>query len=156
MNAKIEKMFTDAEGRYLEAGEIKMLTSYADGLPRRLGVMKLVERHEDDILTEVVETVSREHPELIRKYDQFDEYARRDVSKVLRYCAIAMVRNDMSFLEENLLYWLRTILHSFFSLKILDTTYRSLAQSVERKIGSERTELIAPYLRRTHEVLTTR
>ncbi len=154
MNTTMQKIFSEAEGRYLEDQEFQELQNYASSLPERVRASQAVEKAEEAIVSAAVDKMMQGFPELQKKHDSLEGKATRDVSLVLRYCTLAMVRDDMDFLEKKLLYWLRTILQSFFARRVLDVTYRELAMASQRHLDDDTLRLVAPYLKRAHEVLT--
>ncbi len=154
MNTEIKEMFSDAEGRYLEADESQKLKQFAQSLQSRLETMEAVKAAEKAIVSETLDAVWETHPEIESRYTKARENCTRDVTLVLRYCAMAMVREDMTFLRDKMLYWLRTILQAFQFGPILDTTYRVLPRRVEAHLTPGQVQLLAPYLKETHRVLT--
>lgn len=154
MNAYLNQMFSDASGRYLDRDEVAKLNEFARSLPVRMKAMQMVEQAEEAILEDTINEVFRKHPDFASKHMHARDKCRRDVGYVLRYCAMAMVRNDIDGLKERLLFWLQTILHSFEFKDTIDTTYRTLLVSCERHLPEKYFDLIAPYLRLTHRILS--
>lgn len=154
MNKEMTAMFSEAEGRYLEGEEAQKLLQFASSLNARLETMEAVQAAEDRIVGETIEEVWSAHPGFERKHDKAGARCTRDVTLVLRYCAMAMVRQDMKFLRDKLLYWLRTILQSFHFGEVIDTTYRMLPRRVEHHLTPGQVKLLAPYLKEAHRVLT--
>lgn len=154
MNNQLETMLTEAEGRYLSSAEEAKLTVYMDSLPRRMAAMRAVEAAESKIIAKTLADLLGAHPEYKERYKMFGKKARRDIVLVLRYCALAMVRDDESVLAERLLYWLQTIFTAFNFGPALDTAYRALARHAEEELAAEHVELLAPYLRLAHQIIT--
>ena len=154
MNAKLNNLFTQAEGRYLSADEMRHLRGYASSLEERLAAMQAVEKAEGRIVQETLDEVWRVHPDFAQRHHMSREKCTRDVTLVLRYCTLAMVQDDDSFLTDKLLHWMRTILHSFKFDSSIDTTYRALPRAAERHLDPKVARLLEPYLRTTHKILT--
>ena len=154
MNHTLENMLIEAEGRYLSPEESRQLLKYAASLELRLAAMTALEKIEPKIVDEVLAIVWQRHPEFERAHHQAKERCRRDVTLVLRYCAQAMLREDEQFLQDKMLHWLHTILHSFHFGKVIETTYRALPQRVEANLSAQYHQLLAPYLTLTMETLT--
>ncbi|TVR03860.1 MAG: hypothetical protein EA398_03660 [Deltaproteobacteria bacterium] len=154
MNPSLQSLFSQSEGRYFSQEEARTLTDFASGMDARLSAMHAVDAHEDAIVRETIDAVWAQHPDFETRHADARARGERDVRLVLRYCTQAMVRQDMTFLEEHLLYWLRTILQAFRMGPVIDTTYRLLPQRVEAHLSADQVRLLAPYLRRTHELLT--
>jgi hypothetical protein len=154
MNSRFETMFAEAEGRYLNPDEVARMTSYTESLGARLSAMKAIEAVEAKIIDEVIDEVWRKHADFERRHVDARDKARRDITLALRYCALAMVRDDETFLTDKLLYWMRTILQAFHFGKVIDTTYRSLIERSSAHLDPRHFRLVEPYLRLTHQVLT--
>lgn len=154
MNREIRGMLSDAEGRYLEPTEQSMLKEFADSLDARLESMRAVQAVETEVVETVVETVMEDHPEASAKHDELEDKMRRDVTLVLRYCTMAMVREDESFLEEKLLHWFRTIIEAYEMGEYADTGYSTLVDACEQHLDDEHFRRLRPYLERTHDVLS--
>jgi len=154
MNTQFESMFSEAEGRYLLAGETRKLDNYAKSLENRIAAMQALEQAESKILEETNSALFRAMPELESNHFEAVSKSERDMRLVLRYCALAMVRDDQGYLEEKLLHWLRTILHAFKFPRALDIAYRTLAERTEAHLEPQHAALVVPYIRLTHSVLT--
>lgn len=154
MNTRFESMFADAEGRYLSQDEIQRVTTYTESIGARLAAMKAVEAVEAKIIEEVIEEVWKKHADFERRHVDAREKAKRDITLALRYCALAMVRDDDSFLTDKLLYWMRTILQAFHFGQVIDTTYRALIVRTQAHVDARHFRLIEPYLKLTHQILT--
>ncbi|TNE48869.1 MAG: hypothetical protein EP343_13350 [Deltaproteobacteria bacterium] len=154
MNVTIEQMLNEAEGRYLTAEELKQVNEFTASIPKRIAAMKSIERSEERIVAEVINVVWQRHPEFEAKHNYSKAKCTRDVGLVLRYCSMALLRNDTHFLSEKLLVWLRTILNSFEFGNTIDTTYSQLMEASKRHIKGEYYEMLEPYLQLTHHVLT--
>lgn len=154
MNTQLDTMFAEAEGRYLQGAEERALLDYADSVARRVEAMRAVEKAESKIVEETLTAVWSRHPDFEHKHAQARDRGRRDITLVLRYATLAMVRNDETVLSERLLYWLATILAANNMAAVVDTCYRTLALRTEANLSPEHTALMAPYLRLAHTILT--
>jgi hypothetical protein len=154
MNTRLETIFSDAEGRYLQGAEERALLDYAESVPSRLAATKAVEAAEDTIIDETLAEIWSRHPDFEHKHPAAKDRARRDITLVLRYAALAMLRNDETLLTERLLYWLATILAAQNMTTVVDTAYRTLALRTEANIAPEHTARMAPYLKLAHGILT--
>jgi hypothetical protein len=154
MNRTIEKMFNDAEGRYLEPTEQSKLTGFAETLETRLSVMRSVQQHEEEMVENAIDTAMNEHPDMPSKHNFAREKAERDMTLVLRYCAMAMVRDDEDFLNHKLLHWFRTIVRAFEMEHSIDTAYAELMKQARDHLDGHEYEMLEPYLELVHQNLT--
>lgn len=154
MNTQIESLFSSAEGRYLALEEERQIIDYTRTLDARLATMRAVQAAETSIVEGCLNDIWSQHPDMQSAPPVVREKARRDMTLVLRYAALAMVRDDPKMLEERLLYWLATILNSFGLMPVVDTGYRAMGRRVEAVLRPEQGALISPYLRQVHQTLT--
>jgi len=153
MNPTIEEMMDDARGRYLEPAEQSTLTDFAETLEERLAAMRAVEEHEQQMVDEAVETMFQEHPDAASRHEFVKEKAKRDMILVLRYCALAMIRDDKEALDQQLLHWFATIVDAFEMRDLLETSYRALLESAADRLDAEHFQWIKPYIERVIERL---
>lgn len=153
MNNTIEKMFSEAEGRYLEPTEQSALTQYASTLEKRLGAMRAIQEHESSVIDASVSSMLAKFPDAGKKHKHVAEKAARDMTLVLRYCAMSMVRDSTEFLENQLLHWFRTIILSFEMQEMVEHAYGELIEQSKSQLEAEHYELIAPYLEITFNAL---
>lgn len=153
MNGDIRGMLSDAEGRYLEPTEQSMLKEFAESLDTRLETMRAIQAKEGEMVEPAVQAVIEHHPEAAERLDQLEDKTRRDVTLVLRYCTMAMVRDDMSFLEDKLLHWFRTIIQAYEMTDFADTAYSKLLATADNGLEDEHYKIIRPYLETSHGIL---
>jgi hypothetical protein len=153
MNNTIEQMFSEAEGRYLEPTEQSALTQYASSLEARLAAMRAIQEHESTIIENAVKSMFAAYPDAKQKHKHVQEKAVRDMTLVLRYCAMSMVRDSTEFLENQLLHWFRTIILSFEMQQMVEHAYAQLIEEAKGSLDAAHFELIAPYLEITHNAL---
>lgn len=154
MNAEFNKMFSQAEGRYLEPTEQAALIDYATSLEARLAAMRAIQEHEGAIVDACVSAMLEEQPEMYERHMNVREKATRDMTLVLRCCAMAMVRDSEDYLEQRMLPWFRTIINAFDMLSAVERSYRELLGQAEAHLDADHFNLIAPYLKLTHDKLS--
>lgn len=153
MNQSIERMFSEAEGRYLEPTEQSALTQYASSLEKRLEAMRAIQEHESEMIDAAVDSMFEAFPDASKKHKHVREKAARDMTLVLRYCAMSMVRDSTEFLENQLLHWFRTIILSFEMQEMVDHAYGDLNEQAKSMLSAEHYEMIGPYLEITQNAL---
>lgn len=154
MNRQFDKLFSEAEGRYLEPTEQAALIDYANSLEARLAAMRAIQEHEGEIVEASVDAMLGEQPEVFERHVQVREKSIRDMTLVLRCCAMAMVRDSEDYLEMRMLPWFRTILNAFDMQQAAARAYRELIAQVEVHLEPEHFELVAPLLKLTHDKLS--
>lgn len=148
MNPTIEEMMDEARGRYLEPAEQSALIDYAETLEERLAAMRAVEEHEQQMVDEAVEKMFAEHPDAASRHEFVEEKAKRDMILVVRYCALAMIRDDVEALDQQLLHWFATIVDAFEMRDLLETSYLALIEAADSRLDEQDFDWIAPYFQR--------
>jgi hypothetical protein len=152
MNQTINNILANVEGRYLTKSEQQQIREWAEGFDARAKAATEVESKERDIVEGAMGQVMKSFPDLQEKYQDPDRKGREDFSLTLRYATLAMVKDDMKFLDDALLRWFRTILSGLgFSGQFLREAYTSLQQQAKKHLSAESYALMEPYLARVVE-----
>ncbi|MBL9008307.1 MAG: hypothetical protein JNJ46_28865 [Myxococcales bacterium] len=155
MNRQIQDMFGSAEGRYLTAAEQSLLREYAQGLDARLSAMAEISAKESTIVEQTVKEIFRAYPDVEKKYKNAMQTCIRDETLVLRYTAMAMLRNDPQFLSDSLLTWLATILKGVgFAPHFIEDTYKTMALVAGRELSPATAKLLHPFVMQCAAVLS--
>lgn len=154
MNRKIAGIMRSAEGRYLTSEEMNTVIETARDFERRLGIMKRLEEKEQAIVMPAVEKAFEKFPDFPKVRPMAPEKGTRDVTLVLRYCALAMAYNDAEMLKEKLLYWLKTIFVAMeFDPNFVRHTYETVKEQVAKEMSAEDAEEINQYVNIVIDVL---
>ena len=157
MNRQILEMFNSAEGRYLTASEQSTLRDYAQGLEARLAAMSEISGKETTIVEQTVREIFRAYPDMEKKFKNAMQTCIRDETLVLRYTAMAMLRNDPQYLNDSLLTWLSTILRGVgFAPHFIEDTYKTLALVAGRELSPATAKLLHPFVLQCAAVLSGR
>ena len=157
MNGQILEMFNSAEGRYLTASEQSTLRDYAQGLEARLAAMSEISGKETTIVEQTVREIFRAYPDMEKKFKNAMQTCIRDETLVLRYTAMAMLRNDPQYLNDSLLTWLSTILRGVgFAPHFIEDTYKTLALVAGRELSPATAKLLHPFVLQCAAVLSGR
>lgn len=154
MNKDIDTMMSACEGRYPTRAEQAILRAWAGRFEQRLAAIEEIRECEDKIVTQTVDEVLRNYPDFERRFKGGRQTCIRDETLVLRFCAQALLREDMHYLESGLLVWLSTILRGVgFTPKFIAYTYGVMIQAADRELSPGVAELLRPYLQRVVAVL---
>jgi small-conductance mechanosensitive channel len=155
MNSQLQRFARAAEGRYFQADERQALLAKATALPRRLEAADQVQQHEAAIVQAVMGTMQQRHPESSALKGPALTKTQNDVQLVLRFNVQAMVLDDMRWLDDKVLFWLRTILAAGnFTPEFSRDCFTLLCEQVEKYVDPESLALLQPFLRRNVEVLS--
>ncbi len=143
MIPKIQDLINQAQDRYLAVNELGLMESYISSLPDRLKLYKQLRDREIDLLQAVADQVSLELPNVT---DAELESGIKNLILVLRYCSMAMLLNDESFLKERLLNWLEGIMSMRDMRRLNETLYKLLNQGLRQQFSPAQLTLLQPLI----------
>ncbi|PZO36685.1 MAG: hypothetical protein DCF19_21000 [Pseudanabaena frigida] len=143
MIPKIQELINQAQDRYLASDELGLMESYMNSLPDRLKLYKLIRDREIDILQAVADQVPSELPNVTV---EDLEMGIKNLILVLRYCSMAMLLNDESFLKERLLNWLEGIMSMRDMRRLNETLYKLLNQGLRQQFSPAQLALLQPLI----------
>lgn len=155
MNEKIEALLANAEGRYLEATEQSVMTDFAFTLEQRLRAMRSIQQHEANVVKATMDALWEKYPDMKTRHVDGYKKGTRDLTLVLRYNALAMVRDSVEFLDQKLLFWFRTIISAFEMNEPLQFAYQQLSRELQNHLDGEDFKLVEPFISRTLEILAS-
>jgi hypothetical protein len=153
MNHQIEQLLSDAEGRYLEPTEQSAMIDYASSLEHRLAAMRAIQQHEAEIIEATMQAMWKEHPDMKVKHPHAYKKGVRDMTLVLRYSSMAMVRDCHAYLDQKVLYWFRTIVLAFEMSTPLRFAYAELMRQAEARLAPDHYAAIMPFLQQSLDIL---
>lgn len=154
MNHAIGAMLTASEGRYPTRAEQALLRSWAEQLETRLGALEAIRAAEETIVGQTTDEMMVAYPNVEKFYKDMRSSCVRDLSLVLRYCAQALLRDDVQYLEDNLLTWMGSILRGVgFAPAFIEDTYKAMMKAAARELPPTTSEMLRPYLERCVAVL---
>jgi hypothetical protein len=143
MHPQIEAIFDEAENRYLKAEELTMLNQYIDSLPQRLETYQMLRDRELEIMQPVADQLQTQLPQA--KPNDL-ERSLKNALLALRYCAMGMLLNDETFIQERLLSWLsqKAQMHN---MQTIDTAlYHLLDQQLAQTLSPTQIGFLQPFL----------
>lgn len=149
MNRAINRMLDQSEGQYLTSEMRGHLLSCAQQLPARLDAMAKLEALEPQLVASCIERFSSRYAETTAAFIEREEKLVLDLQLVLRYCALAMVRDDRDFLREGLLQWLNPLLLTVMSQEALVFLFHELHRQLEAQAPAEVFALLSPFVKFT-------
>ena len=82
------------------------------------------------------------------------QVCRRDMTKMLRCSAAAMLIDDLDYLREGLLLWYQTIVRAFNYQRYAKVNYEIVQKVMKMYLAPEEIELIMPILQLNHSLLS--
>lgn len=154
MNHEIDAMLTASEGRYPTRAEQALLRTWAEQLEGRLAALEAIRAAEEAIVGQACDEVMDAYPNVEKFYKEMRASCVRDLSLVLRYCAQALLRDDVKYLEDSLLTWMASILRGVgLAPAFIEDTYKAVMKIAARELPAPAYELLRPYLERCVAVL---
>jgi hypothetical protein len=155
MNARLQKLALAAEGRYFQPAERHELLELAKSLPSRLHASDQIQQKEEAIVAAVMQEMQKRYAKFAKQHEHAWAKAFRDVVLVLRFDVQAMVCDEMRWLEEKVLFWLRTMLAAGnFTPQFIRDCFTLLREQVKLQVNPESFTWLQPYLDRNIEVLS--
>lgn len=144
MHSNIEAIFDEAENRYLKTEELGLINQYVDSLPARLDTYRTLRDRELEVMQQVADQLQAAMPQ--EKVENLERCIKTALL-TLRYCAMAMLLNDESFVRERLLSWVCETAGTYQTQTIDATLYRLLNQHLAKTLTSVQMGLFAPMLK---------
>lgn len=146
-------VFQKDENAYPNSEMQSMLSDYSQSVNLRLAAFTELESVEKAILDKTCERIFEKYPKVEARVEGYEK-THRDMALILRYCGQAMLRNDMGFLEDRLLYWLATMLQAFkFGDNCLRDSYDWLDEETKQRLQAQHYELLQPYLQSVKDLV---
>ncbi|MEO1147542.1 MAG: phycobilisome protein [Cyanobacteria bacterium J06638_22] len=142
LNHDIDECILNADGSYLDANGLQALEHFAQTYQQRLQAYNDLREHSASLVQGALKKMSRLHPELMQKHGKRCQY---DLTEVIRYMALSILRDDEVFFKEMVTSWLDTVLAAYNHHNHCATAYRLLQEMVDAQIPDSRM-VVRPYL----------
>ncbi len=143
LNYKLDKSILDADGRYLDSQELYPLESYIQSYTTRLSAYRHLQDHGEKLVILALRKLAQLYPELIQQHGPRCKY---DMTEVLRYIALSILRDDELLFKEQMLGWLDTVLLAHKRNGHCRQAYQNLQDAIAANFVAAETGLIRPYL----------
>ena len=143
LNHTLEKNVLEADGRYLNSRELQPLEQYLQSYTTRLETYQQLRDLSDKLVLQALRKLAQAYPDLIQQHGQRCKY---DMTEVLRYIAVSILRDDEIFFKEQMMSWLDTILLAHRKTNQCAIAYRALQEAVNTSLSPAGSSLVRPYL----------
>lgn len=150
MHPQIESIFDEAENRYLNPDELKVLSQYVSSIPERLEAYRAIRDRELEIMQQVADQLVAAMPQ--EKVENL-ERSIKNALLVLRYCSMGMLLNDEQFVKHRLTDWIAQTMKAYNTIAIDKTLYQLLGQHLTQVLSPQHRNLIDPMLTLTQQIL---
>jgi hypothetical protein len=142
MNRTLDAKITSIDHAYLNDNDLVNLERFANSFSLRVKTYNLLRDRADEMTIKALKLLAQQYPELVQKQLQRCKY---DMSNVIRYTSLSVLRDDELFFRETLMDWLANIIHSYQIAKECSTAYRLLQSVIEETLPVECSALVKPY-----------
>ncbi|MBD2463325.1 phycobilisome protein [Oscillatoria sp. FACHB-1407] len=143
LNHTLTQKVLEADGSYLDAQGLKPLEQYVQTYATRLEAYQQIRDHAQNLVQQTLKKLGQAYPDLIQKHGSRCQY---DMSEVLRYVALSILRDDEVFFKEQMMSWLDTILLAYKRNSHCIVAYRYLQEAVNATLPPASSSLVRPYL----------
>lgn len=143
LNHALEEKIVRADGGYLDAQGLRSFEHYAQSYPVRLETYQNLRDKSPALIVQALRKLAQTYPELVQKHGQRCQY---DMTEVVRYIALSILRDDETFFKEQMMVWLDTILLAHKKQNHCTVAYRFLQDAISASLPPAHSALIRPYL----------
>ena len=142
MNRTLDEKLADIDHVYLTDSDLVNLERFANSFSVRVKTYNLLRDRADEITIKSLQLLAQQYPELVQKQLQRCKY---DMSNVMRYTSLSILRDDELFFREALMDWLANIINSYQIAKECSAAYRLMQSVVDEMLPAECASLVKPY-----------
>lgn len=143
LNHTLEDALLEADGRYLSVSALSSLEHYVHSYAARLNAYQQLRDQSETLIKHALRQLAQEYPDLIRHHGQRCIY---DMTEVVRYIALSVLRDDEVFFKEQMMSWLDTILVAHRKTTQCIKAYQNLQAVVIDKLPATTSSLVRPFL----------
>jgi hypothetical protein len=143
LNHTLENNFLEADGRYLNTQELAPLERYCQSYQMRIEAYQILHDRSERLVMASLQKLAQLYPDLIQQHGPRCKY---DMSEVLRYIAVSVLRDDEIFFKEQMMAWLDTILLAHKRNEHCGQAYRYLQEAIAATLPAAAANLIQPYV----------
>lgn len=155
MLTQLDRLTTEADGRFATATELKFLRDYLDTVDERVETYQKIGTAADNMVSEIQQRQLsvKSSCYTFNGKDQ-SSICRRDLTNAIRLSATAMLFSDLDLLRDGFLLWYRTIVKSFNYTHMADNTYgKQLPEMMQKLLSPAEYKYMKPVLSLNHSIL---
>lgn len=143
LNHTLEKKVIEVDGGYLDTPGLQPLERYLKSYQTRLNAYQHLRDHSPKLILHALQRLAQTYPDLIKQHGKRCQY---DMTEVLRYIALAVLRDDETLFVEQMISWLDTIILAHRRTTQCATAYRYLQDAINTSLPPAESNLMRPYL----------
>lgn len=142
-NHTLENALLEADGRYLDTQELKPLEQYIQSYTTRLQAYDQLRDASEKLVIYSLRKLAQTYPDVIQQYGQRCKY---DMTEVLRYIALSILRDDELFFREQVMAWLDTVIMAHKKTTQCVAAYQHLQAGIAAALPEASVSLVRPYV----------
>lgn len=139
MNKHLEALFDEPEKSYLKAQELNLLSQYVGSLPERIKIYRQLRDHELTMMQAVADALQKQFPQVL---EATLERSIKNALLVMRYCSMAMLLDDDTFVAQRLQGWLKEIIEAYETEALDRALYQRLNQQLDQRFTAQQMKII--------------
>jgi Phycobilisome protein len=155
MISQLNNLAIEVDGRYASDSELEFLGDYVQSFNLRLQTYQHIQELEKTLVQDALVKMRSLDPSVLTK-DGADASAKckQDVVAVLRYTSLAVLLNDPDGLQEQLLFWLQTIMRALRKEQVCNLTQTVLQEVMKQHLTPPQASLVVPMLELNRRMLS--
>jgi hypothetical protein len=143
MNTSFVNQMVSAEGRYLADLELTKFHCFIDSYTLRVSTYNSLQEHGDSMILQALRNLMPSNRQVIQKNS---DLCKRDMSYVLRYAALSILKDDEKGFVEELVLWMQNILFALHKEDQSVQFYSALRDVINETMAPDEAALIHHYL----------
>ncbi len=155
MLTQLDRLTTEADGRFASASELQFLKDYLGSVDDRISAYNKVKEASEGMVTKIqsLQQAEKANCYTFSGKDQ-SSICRRDLTNAIRLSTTAMLFADLDLLRDGFLLWYRTIVKAFNYSHMADNTYgKKLPEMMKSLLSEKEYKLVQPILALNHSIL---
>lgn len=143
MNYVFSEHYLAADGRYLEKTELNIFEQYIHTYPVRLQTYQTLHSQSNQVILDALKQLSKKYPTLVRKTGK---QCHHDMTVALRYIALSILRDDLSFFQNSILLWLDSVIVAHQKQSPCAEAYTYLLEEIQSQMPNDGFSIVRPYI----------
>jgi hypothetical protein len=155
MLSQMQRLTATAEGRYATDEELRFLPEYLRSYELRMQTYQQLQKSEAAILKHTFTIAIQQAPDRF-PVDQPErlKHCQQDVRQSLRYCAAAVLVNDLDVFRERYLLWLQTMMRALDKQSDNAIIYSAMQDAVRQILPAPQAAIVLPLIQEIHLMLS--
>ena len=150
MITNLDSLLYQAEEKYLGQKELANFKSQIFSLEKRLQTYEILRAKEADIFEYINSHLANSFPD---EPESKLERALKQWLMITRYCGMAMLSENSSYLEQRVLEWLPEQIEAYDLKELEQVLFSYLAKRLKKVLNPEQLAMFQPYLKQAQNAL---